>query len=210
MADHDGPPEGRELVLLAGGFAASAYLRQALGEHLAERAEVLVVPDPGIAVLAGATHFAYAPQTRARRSRYTYGAATCAPFEEGTDPEELKIITALGEERCRDRFDVYVTAGQSIPSGEVVTHDYLPLYGEQKKMEICFYESDGQAPRYITDPGCRLVGTAVVPLKDVMHLELNRRGVSVSMRFGETEIMSAATVKQTGHALPHVLTFAEQ
>lgn len=210
MRDQAGAPEGPELVLLAGGFAASPYLRQRMQDHLAGRAELLTVPDPGVAVLSGAVHFAYAPQTRARRSRFTYGIATSMPFEDGTDPGELKATDAWGKEVCTGRFGVFVTAGHTVASGEEISNNYLPLHGSQARIDVEFYASTHQNPRYVTDPGCRRIGTVKVSLKDVLHLDLTRRGITVTMRFGETEIRSDVTVTETEQKLHHALDFEEQ
>jgi hypothetical protein len=149
MRDQDGPATGTEHVLLAGGFAASPYLQQRLSAHLEARAELLVLPDPAVAVLSGGCHFAYAPETRARRSRFTYGIAAALPFEEGVDPTDSKVLNAWGEPRCTRRFSVFVTSGQSIASGEEKSCTYYPLRGDQTSVTIAFYSCDGQAPRYI-------------------------------------------------------------
>jgi actin-like ATPase involved in cell morphogenesis len=207
MRHQAGPPEDKELVLLVGGFAASPYLQQCLRKHLGKRARVLIPPDPAVAVLSGAVHFAYAPHTRARRSRFTYGIDTCAEFEEGVDPESKKILLPDGEARCTDRFSVFVRAGDTIATGDTVTHEYTPLKGSQTGVDFDFYVTEEKSPRYIDSPGSHQIGHLSVDLTKVMHLDLERRGIRVAMRFGETEIKSTVTLIATGQQLDHTLDF---
>ena len=85
---------GREIILLVGGFGSSPYLQSRVEAHVKGRADVLVPGDPRIAVLSGAVHFAYDPQTRARRAKFTYGCDTARAFREGIDPESRLIRNA--------------------------------------------------------------------------------------------------------------------
>lgn len=91
-----GKAEHSENILLIGGFAASSYFRQSLVDHFVGRATILVPPDPAGAMLTGAVYFACAPDTRARRVRYTYGIAITIEFEEGIDPGEKRLETFSG------------------------------------------------------------------------------------------------------------------
>jgi hypothetical protein len=210
MHELDGPAEEKELILLAGGFAASPYLQKRLHEELGDRADLLVLPDPASAVLRGAIHFAYSPETRARRSRFTYGIESAMTFEEGVDPEALKTYNAWGEPRCVDRFAIYVTSGQSVPSGQEITHTYHPLYGDQTDIDIDIYTCDRAVPRYVSDQGCRRIGHVRIDLSEVMHLDILQRGIRVTMRFGETEIRAKVTVEKTGKELNHTVEFDEE
>lgn len=207
MRHQAGAPQGKELLLLVGGFASSPYLQERLRTHLGNRAQVLVPPEPATAVLSGAVHFAYAPHTRARRSRHTYGIEIAADFEEGIDPEEKKFLLSNGEARCDGRFSVFVRAGQTITTGQEITHVYHPIEGDQTEVDINFYQADEEAPRYVDLPDCRHIGELTVDLTKVMHLSLEHRRFNVSMRFGETEIKTRVTLIATGRELEHTLEF---
>ncbi|MFF4157601.1 Hsp70 family protein [Streptomyces sp. NPDC001678] len=190
---------GKELVILVGGFGNSPYLQERLQEHLADRADILVPPDPQLAVLLGAVHYTYDPQTKSRRTKYTYGCNTVAPFREGVDPEEYKLSLPYGV-RCKNRFSTFVSAGQSVPVDEEVTQSFSPLYPDQKAIEFELYKSDSKSPRYTTDLGCEKIGEVTVDLSEVMHLPFERRSVSLSMMFGEVQIRVSALVKATQKA----------
>ncbi|MFK0141336.1 Hsp70 family protein [Streptomyces murinus] len=189
---------GTDVILLVGGFSSSPYLQQAVKERFGARARVLVPPNPDIAVLFGAVHFCYEPQTRARRSRFTYGTAVNLPFEEGVDPEEKRYVSSDGEVTCNDRFSIYATAGQTIPTDAEVVHEYVPLEGDQKQLTFGIVATSCPDPRYVTDEGCDEIGEVVVDLRPVMRFALEERAVKVYMKFGETEIKVRTVVVQSG------------
>jgi molecular chaperone DnaK (HSP70) len=196
-----------ELVVLVGGFGASPYLQRRLADHLKERAEVLVPGDPNTAVLYGATHFAYDPQTRARRTKATYGCGVAWPFKEGVDPEWTRVVPPDGQPRCSERFDTFVVAGQTVPSGEVVTHNYVPLYPDQKAITVEIYRTSALRPRYTFDKGSEEVGSVSMSLEAVMDLPLWRRSVDVTMHFGETEIRVSGRLTSGGEPVETTITF---
>ncbi|MFE6837850.1 Hsp70 family protein [Streptomyces sp. NPDC057705] len=200
---------GRELVILVGGFASSPYLQERLQEHLAGRADVLVPPDPQVAVLLGAVHYTYDPQTKSRRTKFTYGCDVASNFRPGVDPEEKKYVLPDGRVKCKDRFKVFVAAGQSVPVDEEVVHSFSPLYEDQKNLTFDLYASGGKSPGYVTDPGCVKIGVVRVDLSDVMHLPLSSRSVSLSMMFGEVQIRVTAVVQGTGEATVAQVRFTE-
>ncbi|MEV4335494.1 Hsp70 family protein [Streptomyces sp. NPDC049590] len=199
--------KGQTTVLLVGGFGSSPYLQESLKAHLAGRAEVLVPPDPNVAVLFGAVHFCYEPHTRARRAKRTYGVATSDRFEEGIDPEELKFTSDLDHVLCSHRFGVFVNAGEIVPSGVEVSHYFHPVYADQDAMRIALYVCDSQNPRYVTGDGCVEVGRISMDLKKVMRFALEDRGVRVYMKFGETEVKVRAVVEKSGEEVAAVIDF---
>ncbi|MCG7524332.1 HSP70 family protein [Streptomyces sp. OfavH-34-F] len=189
---------GKELVILVGGFGNSPYLQERLQEHLDGRADVLVPPDPQVAVLLGAVHYTYDPQTKSRRTKYTYGCAANDTFREGIDPADHLIVLPDGERRCNNRFSRYVQVGQSVPVDELVTHTFYPLYEDQKQIEFKIYSSPGKYPTYVTEEGCRLIGKLTVDLSDAMKLPRDQRAVRLSFVFGEVKMKVMAVVAKTG------------
>ncbi|MEU6647255.1 Hsp70 family protein [Saccharomonospora sp. NPDC046836] len=185
------------VIVLAGGFSNSPYLQQAIKERFGARATSIVPPNPDIAVLAGAVHFCYDPQTRARRSRFTYGIDTAMPFEEGIDPESTRLKTPDGD-RCGGRFNIYTTTGQSVPTDAEVHHTLIPLFDEQKVVRFGVYATRDTQPRYITDDGCDQLAEVTVDLSPVMRFERHERAVRVFMKFGETEIKVRAELVHGG------------
>lgn len=197
MESAQSDPDVPNVIVLAGGFSNSPYLQQAIKERFATRATIVVPPNPDIAVLAGAVHFCYDPQTRARRSRFTYGIDTAMRFEEGIDPESSRLSTPYGD-RCVDRFKVFATAGQSVPTDAEVCHVILPLFDDQKEIAFGVFATRNTEPRYVTDAGCDRLAEVTIDLGPVMRFERKERGVRTFMKFGETEIKVRSELVQGG------------
>ncbi|WP_405166429.1 Hsp70 family protein [Nocardia sp. NBC_01499] len=192
------PRAGGELIILVGGFARSSYLKQRLNTHFRGRASILIPPHPEAAVLIGGAHYSYDPQTRRRRSKYTYGIAMAKPFESG-DPENAAAITWEGDKVCTERFGIFVRAGDSVAVGQEVTEEDLEPIGEKtRKVSVRLFRTRDRDPRYVTDTGCEEIGSMSLNLRDVMHLEVPKRGFDVSISFGETELSATATQKANG------------
>ncbi|XQE80444.1 Hsp70 family protein [Streptomyces microflavus] len=189
-----------DLILLVGGFSSSPYLQQAVKERFGDRATVLVPPNPDIAVLYGAVHFCYDPQTRARRSRFTYGTEVNEEFEEGVDPEAKRYVTPEGEITCNDRFSIFVRTGESVSTEAEVVHSYIPLTKEATELDFHIYATSDADPRYVSDPGCDMLAVVTVDLTPVMRFERKERGVRLYMKFGETEIKVRAELNQGGQS----------
>ncbi|MFB7852670.1 Hsp70 family protein [Streptomyces sp. NPDC056053] len=196
-----------DMILLVGGFSSSPYLQQAVRERFGDRATVLVPPNPDIAVLYGAVHFCYDPQTRARRSRFTYGTEVNEKFEEGVDPEDKRYVTPEGEITCSDRFSVFVRAGESVSTEAEVVHLYIPLTTEATELDFPIYATSTADPRYVTDPGCDMLAVITVDLAPVMRFERKERGVRLYMKFGETEIKVRAELAQGGQPVATQVRF---
>ncbi|MEV0604522.1 Hsp70 family protein [Streptomyces sp. NPDC050315] len=201
-------PDSREpVVMLVGGFGASPLLQHAVKKHLKGRAQVLVPPDPGAAVLYGAAHFAYEPHTRARRSRLTYGVEFTPEFEEGVDEEKYRFTDGSGKVRCGRRFSKLVTRGDLVDVSEEAREDYLPVEGATRRLTVALWSSTEPDPRYVTAPGCTRLGEMKVNLTKVMAFALEDRGITVYLRFGETEVKARAVVRQSGEEVSTSLRF---
>ncbi|MGP8300212.1 Hsp70 family protein [Streptomyces inhibens] len=202
-----GPGSREPVVILVGGFGASPLLQHAVKEHLKGRVQVLVPPDPGAAVLYGAAHFAYEPHTRARRSRLTYGTLYSPEFKEGVDPAEYRFLLSSGEAHCKKRFSKLVTRGDLVDTDQEAYDTYYPLEGTTRKLTFYLFSSTEPDPRYVIDPGCEYIGKITIDLKKVMAFALEDRGVTLYMRFGETEIKARAVVQKSGEEASTVLRF---
>ncbi|MFD9164037.1 Hsp70 family protein [Streptomyces sp. NPDC059558] len=200
---------GRELVILVGGFASSPYLQERLQEHLTGRADVLVPPEPQVAVLLGAVHYTYDPQTKSRRTKFTYGCNVLTDFRPGVDPEEKKTILRDGRVQCKDGFQIFASAGQSVAVDEEIIHSFSPVDEDQKTLMFTLYASNDKRPRFVTDPGCVQIGVVEVDLTEVIDLPLSSRSVSLSMMFGEVQIRVTAVVQETGAATVAQVRFTE-
>lgn len=201
------PDSPETVVLLVGGFGASPYLQHAVKEHLEGRARVLVPPDPAAAVLFGAAHFGYEPHTRARRSRLTYGAEFNPGFEAGVDREDYRYTNSSGRAHCKSRFSKLVTRGDIVDTDAEVQESYVPVEGAQIFVRLPLYSCTEPDPRYVTDAGCELLGEIEVDLTKVMSFALEDRGITLYMRFGETEIKARAVVMKSGEEAAATLRF---
>ncbi|MFF7491999.1 Hsp70 family protein [Streptomyces rubiginosohelvolus] len=197
---------GKELVVLVGGFGNSPYLRDRIQQHLEGRADIIVPPDPQVAVLFGAAHYACDPQVRSRRARMTYGCTVADRFRSGIDPEESKI-EGPNYDLCNIRFNNFVQVGQQVKINEWVTRSYSPVWPNQDTLQIDVHASPRTSVRYVTEGDCRKIGSLAVDLSSVRHLPLSNQSVRVSMQFGETEIQVTAALKETGGSVSTTLSF---
>ncbi|MCR6488251.1 Hsp70 family protein [Amycolatopsis sp. OK19-0408] len=209
VVDEFGPLEQPENILLVGGFADSEYLRQSLADHFTGRATILTPPDPGGAVVAGAAHFACEPDTRARRVRYSYGIRVTEDFDINAGHRDEHKIVVDGKLKCRNVFSSHAHAGDIVPTTKTVSRRYFPLYDDQTGIKFDVYRSTSRTPTFVTDPSCDYVGSLEVSLKEVMKRDIDRRGVEVRFRFGETEIDVWAYVIETGKPVHVELDFVK-
>lgn len=202
--------KGEEIIVLVGGFGASKYLQARLKEYVADRASVIIPPDPRVAVLEGAVHYAYDPQIIARKTKLTYGIASSREFRPGVDPLSKRFENDRGRALCDDYFSVFVNAQQIVRAGKCVSHSFVPVYGDQTKMSITIHATRKLMPRYVDEDGVNELGKMIVDLSSVMHKRLEDRSVEVSMFFGETELRVQATVKGSQESLEATLELAPQ
>ncbi len=208
MAAKDGPPQGKERLLLVGGMSSSTYLQERLQQIFRERAMLMVPTDPAAAVLFGAVHYAYDPSAiRARRSRYTYGCDTATPFDHDRDPRDKLILDDAGQTLCRGRFQAFVQNGDTVEADAVTGRVFAPIYAEQRTVGFEFFRTIRRNPRYTDDPDCEQIGTATVDLGSAMDLPLEQRSVMVLMRFGQTEISVQGINMHTNQEVNTTLRF---
>jgi hypothetical protein len=208
MRARTGPDQrGRDAVLLVGGFSASPYLQQAVHRHVGEAVDVLLPPDPNVAVLFGAAHFCYEPQTRARRARFTYGVRTCKRFQDGVDPLDSLHVSKEGVRFCDTRITRFVSAGDIVVTDAEYTHDFVPIEPDQSALTIPLFASTDPDVRYVTDPACDQIGVVEVDLSRVMRFAWEDRNVRVYMKFGETEVHVRAEVVASGEAVQTSVRF---
>jgi hypothetical protein len=202
--------KGEEVIVLVGGFGASKYLQTRLQEHVADRAVVVIPPEPGVAVLEGAVHYAYDPQVRARKTKLTYGVDLSMPFVRRLDPDSKLLYDEAGLPLCRERFSIFVRAQEIVRVGKRVAQTHVPVYGYQDKMSINIYATSKPTPRYVDEEGVRKLGHMTVDLSSVMRKKLEDRSVEISMFFGEAEFRVQAEVEATHELLETTIDFEPQ
>ncbi|KAL3881736.1 hypothetical protein ACJMK2_028132 [Sinanodonta woodiana] len=187
---------GLKYIIMVGGFSESAILQSAIRTNFSE-IDVLVVENPGSAVLEGAVGVGHNPKViESRRSAYTYGIETMKHFKEGFhNPTKAEIID--GERLCGDIFCKFVKINEVVKINQTtVTKSFNPTYLGQTSMLLSVYRSTSENPRYVTEPRCEKIGDIVVKMPDTTG-EKDRK-IEVSISFGETELRVEATDKTTG------------
>ncbi|VDI31058.1 Hypothetical predicted protein [Mytilus galloprovincialis] len=180
-----------QTLLVVGGHSASTVLTEALKTKF-PKIGMVIPKDPGLAVLKGAVLFGFDPGTiTSRVARFTYGIGTTRAFEKG-DPESKKIIVD-GVEKCKDVFDKHIEIGQILEVGEdkyLQEHEYVPLYKDQNSVDFIFYDTLNKSPKYVTDDGCRRIGSLHFKLTERMT---EKRTMALKINNSGTELVSLVT-----------------
>ncbi|KAG0264830.1 hypothetical protein BG011_005953 [Mortierella polycephala] len=186
-----------EAIFLVGGFGSSRYLFDRVTAKFATAGrQVRVPPRAELAVVRGAvTYGLHQGSIISRVARRWYGVDSAMDFVPGVDPEEKKTLSRDGTVRCKDRFSVYITPGQSVALGECVTKKYM-TWCYPRPLDCPLYVSDSkEEPRYVDEPSVKKLGDFQIPMPDVPGMMPGAEVlVEVKMHFGETEVRAEALV----------------
>lgn len=188
-----------DILFLVGGFAESPLLKNRIREEFKDKVERIVIPDrPGAAVLLGAASFGVNPGViLARRSRLTYGKGCMTPFQNGIDPEEKRIPKELmsliyQEEEdcdyCGKRFDIFVAAGDRVPTDARVIRKYL-IPPQETKIETTFLSTSNSKVRYIDEEGVSEIASVEIRLPFAPK-DNAKKYIEVEMHFGLSEVVA--------------------
>ncbi|KAH3891140.1 hypothetical protein DPMN_015229 [Dreissena polymorpha] len=177
---------GVEAILMVGGFSESKLLQEIV-KMMFSQLKIIVPPEAGLAVLKGAVIYGHCPTAITERiSKYTYGVATSVKFNEKIHPSSKRLVLDDGSIICEDVFDIIVKEGDRLVVG--VAHkerSYKPIDESQKTIEFPVFISRDRNANFVTDLGCKHVGTLAIPLAG----RGTDRSVTVRMLFGGTEII---------------------
>lgn len=157
---------GIKTVILVGGYSESPYLRERIKSKL-RNVKVILIDAARLAVLNGAVMMGWKPRNIVqRKSRYTYGFSMYDTFQEGRDPEDLKIIFD-GKAHCNKAFKKMINNGQIVEYGQKFQYKGQSTSREpalkHRKKYIKLYGSTLENPRYCTEEhGCSLLGKIVL------------------------------------------------
>ncbi|KAF9907836.1 hypothetical protein BX616_000313 [Lobosporangium transversale] len=186
-----------EAIFMVGGFGSSRYLFDRVTAKFATAGrQVRVPPRAELAVVRGAvTYGLHQGSIISRVARRWYGVDSAMDFVPGVDPEEKKTLSRDGTVRCKDRFSVYITPGQSVALGECVTKKYM-TWCYPRPLDCPLYVSDSeQEPRYVDEPSVKKLGDFQIPMPDIPGMMPGAEVlVEVKMHFGETEVRAEALV----------------
>lgn len=145
-------------VLVVGGFGSSEYLFQQIKLHVPPQFQTKVVRpmDSVAAIVKGAVTAGITERViTSRVARRHYLMATLQPFKEGHHPEQYRVPSLDGKDRCKYTRQIFVQKGQRVKIGEPVKVSFFRQVapGATLMYEDVLYACDEDVcPEYTKDP----------------------------------------------------------
>lgn len=145
-------------MLVVGGFGASEYLFQQIKLHVPPQFQNKVVRpmDSVAAIVKGAVTAGITERViTSRVARRHYLMATLQPFKEGHHPEQYRVPSLDGKDRCKYTRQIFVQKGQRVKIGEPVKVSFFRQVapGATLMYEDVLYACDEDVcPEYTKDP----------------------------------------------------------
>ncbi|KAH2491504.1 hypothetical protein KXV28_003803 [Aspergillus fumigatus] len=145
-------------VLVVGGFGASEYLFQQIKLHVPPQYQSKVVRpmDSVAAIVKGAVTAGITERVITHRvARRHYLMATLQPFKEGYHPEQYRVPSLDGRDRCKYTRQIFVQKGERVKIGEPVKVSFFRQVapGATLMYEDILYACDEDVcPEYTKDP----------------------------------------------------------
>ena len=145
-------------MLVVGGFGASEYLFQQIKLHVPPQFQSKVVRpmDSVAAIVKGAVTAGITERViTSRVARRHYLMATLQPFKEGHHPEQYRVPSLDGKDRCKYTRQIFVQKGQRVKIGEPVKVSFFRQVapGATLMYEDILYACDEDVcPEYTKDP----------------------------------------------------------
>ncbi|KAL4780507.1 hypothetical protein BJX76DRAFT_44714 [Aspergillus varians] len=152
-------------VLVVGGFGASEYLFQQIKLHVPPQYQTKVVRpmDSVAAIVKGAVTAGITERVITHRvARRHYLMATLQPFKEGYHPEQYRVPSLDGRDRCKYTRQIFVQKGERVKIGEPVKVSFFRQVapGATLMYEDILYACDEDVcPEYTKDPRIKEVVT---------------------------------------------------
>lgn len=145
-------------MLVVGGFGSSEYLFQQIKLHVLPQFQTKVVRpmDSVAAIVKGAVTAGITERViTSRVARRHYLMATLQPFKEGHHPEQYRVPSLDGKDRCKYTRQIFVQKGQRVKIGEPVKVSFFRQVapGATLMYEDVLYACDEDVcPEYTKDP----------------------------------------------------------
>jgi len=145
-------------VLVVGGFGASEYLFQQIKLHVPPQFQSKVVRpmDSVAAIVKGAVTAGITERIVTHRvARRHYLMATLQPFKEGHHPEQYRVPSLDGKDRCKYTRQIFVQKGQRVKIGEPVKVSFFRQVAPGATLmyeDILYACDDDVCPEYTKDP----------------------------------------------------------
>ncbi|RMZ92108.1 hypothetical protein DV736_g674, partial [Chaetothyriales sp. CBS 134916] len=152
-------------VLVVGGFGASEYLFQQIKLHVPPQFQSKVVRpmDSVAAIVKGAVTAGITEKViTSRVARRHYLMATLQPFKEGHHPEQYRVPSLDGKDRCKYTRQIFVQKGERVKIGEPVKVSFFRQVapGATLMYEDILYACDEDVcPEYTKDSRIKEVVT---------------------------------------------------
>ncbi|KMP07396.1 hypothetical protein DIZ76_017150 [Coccidioides immitis] len=152
-------------ILVVGGFGASEYLFQQIKLHVPPQYQTKVVRpmDSVAAIVKGAVTAGITERVvTSRVARRHYLMATLQPFKEGHHPEQYRVPSLDGKDRCKYTRQIFVQKGERVKIGEPVKVSFFRQVapGATLMYEDILYACDEDVcPEYTKDPRIKEVVT---------------------------------------------------
>ena len=198
-------------LFVVGGFAECVILKEELNAKFPDLPRV-IPPVPGLAVIKGAVRYGPHPKAIASRvSHATYGVACSRAFIDGIhDPHKKFWCERYGRYNCDDIFSVFVKIGDEVNPAKPYTHSFNTVEPSQKTVTMDIYATDEKNPMYVTDPGCKRIGTMTIPVEPLpagVEAKDDHRKVTVQMDFSGSEIFVSSVDDSGKHCEERTLDF---
>lgn len=192
-------------MLLVGGFADSALLREEIINEFSHKYRVLIPRNAAIAVVQGAVLFGKNPAKITERVvSTTYGADCSRDFDRNVHPMENWFL-ADGRQKCKNLFNCFVKENEIAKSGQSIKRMYSPLHENDTELTFGFYVARNPNCKFVTDEGVTKIGSVTVQSPDTS--KGRGRDIEVSMHFGGTEIVATAVDISSGSTAQTTLDF---
>ncbi|KIW05008.1 uncharacterized protein PV09_04165 [Verruconis gallopava] len=156
---------GLQNILVVGGFGASEYLFQQIKLHVPPQFQSKVVRpmDSVAAIVKGAVTAGITERIVTHRvARRHYLMATLQPFKEGHHPEQYRVPSLDGKDRCKYTRQIFVQKGQRVKIGEPVKVSFFRQVAPGATLmyeDILYACDDDVCPEYTKDPRIKEVVT---------------------------------------------------
>lgn len=188
-------PKPISTISCVGGFANCHILKKAFRENFQNQL-LLIPPEPHIAVMKGAAIFGREYSfVKIRKSKYTIGLDWNEDFDHQVHPKEKLERCEDGIDICKDIFKKLIGKNDPIVFNEPAIE--IEAYAKsiyQPSVDFPFYVSEIlDDPKFITDVGCRLMGTMTVDIDDRDNHRSECACFKLKVFFGGTELKALAT-----------------
>ncbi|CAM9625929.1 unnamed protein product [Ectocarpus sp. 8 AP-2014] len=205
------------VVYMVGGFSASPLLQERVASALQTPGlRVEAVERPGLAIVLGAARYGTSDSTIvSRKARLTYGTKMVNEYNEN-NPEHTKRMghaRFIDDTLYLDKFSCYVEKGIDLPVGTDKEHTFHPVSDDQKEVsfDVCISVRPEAEIEFLKDDGVdkklSILKTVSAPIDT--SVAMSKRGVSMQLSFGGTELGIKCTRCSDGHEVIASTVFVE-